>query len=228
MEPLDQEQTRVLGCLLEKAATTPDSYPLSTNALLNACNQSSNREPVVRYEERTVDQTLLALRELGLVRTIRGSGHRVFKHRHVVDEALGLDAGALAVLAVMMLRGPQTLAELRTRTERYGAFDDSSEIEATLAQLAERDPPFVRLLARQPGQKEPRYAQLLSGELGVSTPPAEEDRGSESEPLPRATPAPSVGAAPASEAEVAALRAEVADLRRRFEELCERLGEPIP
>ena len=115
---LTPQQARVVGCLVEKAATTPDNYPLSSNALVNACNQSSNREPVVDYSEREIDALMLELRQMKLARTVTGSGHRVGKHKHVVDEALGLDGRELAILAVLLLRGPQTLNEITTRTDR--------------------------------------------------------------------------------------------------------------
>src|SRR5688572_4436261 len=115
---LTPEEIRVLGCLVEKEATTPDNYPLSSNALVNACNQTTNRDPVVDYSEREVDQVMISLREQGLARTVRGDGQRVHKHKHVLGEAIGVDRRALALLSVLMLRGAQTAAELRIRTER--------------------------------------------------------------------------------------------------------------
>lgn len=160
---LSPEEVRVLGCLVEKAATTPDNYPLSTNALLAACNQSTSRDPVVSYDERTVDSTMLGLREQKLARTVRGTGHRTHKHRHVLDEAWGCSAGELAVLAVLMLRGPQTPGELRTRTERYADSGGEVGVEAALRNLAARGQPIVARLERQPGHKEARWAHLLSG-----------------------------------------------------------------
>jgi uncharacterized protein YceH (UPF0502 family) len=150
---------RILGCLVEKAATTPDNYPLSTNALLQACNQSSNRDPVMNLDERTVDATMLELRMAGLARTVTGG--RTNKHRHVVDEAWGLDGGELALMAVLFLRGPQTLNELKTRTERLHDFADVGVVERTLVGLAGRSDPFVELLERQVGQKERRWTELL-------------------------------------------------------------------
>ena len=154
---LTAEEIRVLGCLVEKQATTPDNYPLSSNALMAACNQSTSRDPIVDYSERTIDATMLSLRDRGLARTVRGDGQRVHKHRHVLDEAWSLHGASLAVLSVLMLRGAQAVAELRARTERYmaGATNDRSEdIEAALRGLAETEPPFVQLLPRRSGERE--------------------------------------------------------------------------
>lgn len=164
---LTDEEIRVLGCLIEKEATTPDSYPLSTNALVNACNQKSNRYPVVDYPERLVVDTMLLLRPAGLARTVTGG--RADKHRHVLDEALGFDLNQLAVLAVMMLRGPQSAGELRTRTERYptslgSGFETLSDIDRTLESLSRGDDPFVANIGRGSGQSQDRWAHLLGDE----------------------------------------------------------------
>ncbi len=142
---LTAEELRVLGCLIEKEATTPDHYPLSTNALVSACNQKSNREPVVDYGERTVIDAMLSVRQNGLART-NASG-RADKHRHILGDALGLDRAQLAVLAVLMLRGPQSARELMTRTERYALADGSGfesidEVERVLAELSGRNEPL--------------------------------------------------------------------------------------
>jgi uncharacterized protein YceH (UPF0502 family) len=198
---LTAEQTRVLGCLAEKEATTPDAYPLSTNALVLACNQRSSRDPVVDYDESTVTAALVSLRELGLARTSRGDGSRVYKHAHSLREALRLDAAGVAVLSVLMLRGPQTAGELRTRTERQHAFASLESVEATLAELAARDEPLVERLPRAPGQKEARWAQLLTGAPGAPAPAPQ-----------LAEPAPSSGSL-ADELE--ALRRELAELAAR-------------
>lgn len=171
---LSAEEIRVLGCLVEKERTTPDLYPLTTNALRSACNQKSNRDPVVDYLERTVDQAMLSLRERKLARTVVGGG-RAAKHRHVLDEAWGLDHGEIAVLAVLALRGAQTPGELRGRTERLAVFDTPEDVVSTLEALAARDDPFVVQLGRRPGQKEARWAHLLAGEAEVPG-PAEWDR----------------------------------------------------
>jgi uncharacterized protein YceH (UPF0502 family) len=200
---LTAEQTRVLGCLAEKEATTPDAYPLSTNALVLACNQRSSREPVVDYDESTVTATMTSLRELGLARTARGEGSRVYKHSHLLREALELDGAALAVLSVLMLRGPQTAGELRTRTERQHAFASLESVEQTLGALAARGEPLVERLPRGPGQKEARWTQLLSAEQSAPAP----------------APPPEPHAPAPQEDELAALRRELDELRRRVEAL---------
>ena len=169
-------QQRVVGALVEKELTTPDNYPLSMNALLAACNQTTNRDPVVTLDEKTVGNALENLKAGGLTRVVYSKGMRVDKYRHVLHEALQLDRGELALLAVLMLRGPQTAAELRTRTERMHAFpdDDPDDVERTLERLAERD--LAQLLPRQPGQKGQRWAHRLgtpaaSAEVAPPEPP---------------------------------------------------------
>lgn len=155
-------QARVVACLVEKAATTPDSYPLTTNALLSACNQSTNRDPVVSYTDRDVTATMIELREMKLARAVTGTGHRASKHKHIVDEALDIDGAQLAVLAVLLLRGPQTLNEITTRTERYanGPEGDAAAVDAAIDALAARSEPLVDRLERRPGEREPRIRQL--------------------------------------------------------------------
>jgi uncharacterized protein YceH (UPF0502 family) len=167
MEPLTPEEIRVLGCLAEKQLTTPDNYPLTQNALMAACNQLSNRHPVVSYDDNTVRLTLTSLRTKQLARIVHIPGSRAPKHRHVLDETLELDRGELALMAVLALRGPQTAGELRSRTERMHDFAGSSEVEETLERLAERPEPLVVRLERQPGQKESRYAHLLGGPVAA-------------------------------------------------------------
>ena len=162
-EELTQVQVRVLGCLMEKQATTPDYYPLTLNALVTACNQTSNREPVVTYDASIVTEALDDLRARKLTRIVHSPSARAPKFRHVLDEALGIDEATRAVLTVMMLRGPQTLGELRTRTERMHTFESTAEVESLLQRLASADPPLVVKIERQPGQKEARYAHLLAG-----------------------------------------------------------------
>jgi uncharacterized protein len=139
MEPLTPEELRVVFCLVEKQLTTPDSYPLTENAVVAACNQLSNRNPVVAYDTNTVRVTLTALRQRGLARVIHTPGARVPKHRQILDDALGLSRGEVALLAVLALRGPQTVGELRTRTERMHEFASLSEVEKVLEGLAARD-----------------------------------------------------------------------------------------
>lgn len=162
MLELDAEEARVVGSLAEKALTTPQYYPLTLNALVNACNQSNNRDPVVSYDGPVVEAALSSLREKGAARLVHpGGGNRTTKYRHVLDEALGLDERELALVAVLLLRGPQTLNELRTRTERMGGFESADEVERDLDRLAARPEPLVAKLERRPGQKEARYATLL-------------------------------------------------------------------
>jgi acyl-CoA reductase-like NAD-dependent aldehyde dehydrogenase/uncharacterized protein YceH (UPF0502 family) len=157
---LSPEEARVLGCLMEKAVTTPDHYPLSVNALVNACNQSTNREPVVSYDESTVERALEQLRELNLSRRVRATGQRVVKHRHIVDETLQLHVPEFAILGVLLLRGPQTPGELKQRTDRWHSFRSLDDVEETLRQLGARG--FVEHRERRPGQKEARWATLLT------------------------------------------------------------------
>lgn len=154
---LTAEAARVLGCLLEKERTTPDAYPLSLNALVIGCNQATNRIPVVSYSETTVESALDELRAEGLVRRGVYPGSRVIKYRHVADEVWGVDRAAAALVALLLLRGPQTVGELKGRSERLHEFADLVEVEDTLRGLAERDEPLVTARAREPGQKEARW-----------------------------------------------------------------------
>lgn len=213
---LTAEQARVIGCLIEKAQTTPDSYPLSSNALTNACNQSTNRTPVVDYSERQVDALMLELREMKLARTVTGSGHRVGKHKHVVDEALGLDGDELAILAALLLRGPQTRNELATRTERYadGPGGDKPAVDAAIDRLAARPEPLVRRLARQAGEREPRIDQCWAASH-TDTAPVDPPVPASPDPAPTATDL---------ESRVAALESELAAQTRRIDRLFDELG----
>jgi acyl-CoA reductase-like NAD-dependent aldehyde dehydrogenase/uncharacterized protein YceH (UPF0502 family) len=165
---LTSEEARVLGCLMEKAVTTPDNYPLSVNSLINACNQSTNREPVVSYDEATVERALEGLRDKGLSRRVRATGQRVVKHRHVIDEELQLSVPEFTMLGVLLLRGAQTPGELKQRSERWHAFRSLEDVEATLQQLSEQG--YTRRLERRPGQKEARWITLVvpSAELDGS------------------------------------------------------------
>ena len=174
----DPVEIRVLGCLIEKQRTTPDVYPLSLNSLRLACNQSTNRDPVVQYDEPTIRHALDSLSRRGWARLASGPGSRAVKFRHLFDEALGLDDGEISLLAVLMLRGPQTLGELKQRTERLHRFETAGEVDAVLSALAQRE--LVEQSPRRPGQKEDRFVQLL-GESAESAPPpatdtVEEDR----------------------------------------------------
>ncbi len=169
---LDAEEGRVIGSLIEKQLTTPQQYPLTLNSLVLACNQSSNRDPAVSYEERTVEQTLAALKTAGLVRFVHPShGRSVIRYRQVLDERLALDETELALVAVLLLRGPQTVGELRIRTERMATFDGITGVETELGRLLAQPEPLVARLPRRPGQKEERWMQLLTavaadGEVG--------------------------------------------------------------
>jgi uncharacterized protein YceH (UPF0502 family) len=181
---------RVLGALIEKAETTPDHYPLSTKALQAACNQVTSRDPVVDYSEQQVDALMLELRQGGLARTVTGAGHRVGKHKHIVDEALGLDGDELAVLAVLLLRGAQTLNQITTRTERYGRgpAGDSGAVASAIDRLTSRAEPLVVRLDRQPGEREPRIAQCWAEAADVpggESSPAREQVGDSSQPIAR-------------------------------------------
>jgi len=156
---LSAEEARVLGCLMEKAVTTPDHYPLSVNALINACNQTTNREPVVDYDESTIERALEALRDKNLSRRVRATGQRVVKHRHVIDETLQLTVPEFAVLGVLLLRDAQTPGELKQRTERWHSFRSLDDVEQALERLGQRG--YAEQLARRPGQKEARWRTLI-------------------------------------------------------------------
>ena len=174
--PLSDTEVRVLGSLIEKEITTPDYYPLSLNALVAACNQSSNRNPVVHFDEGTVAQAADSLREKKLVHLVDRGESRVTKYRHVLYEAMNMGRPAIAVMCVMMLRGPQTVGEIRTRTNRLYDFSSLEEVETTLNSLMSGERPLLVRLPRQTGQKEVRYAHLLSGEVRITEPEAEPDR----------------------------------------------------
>ena len=211
METLDAAEVRVLGSLIEKEATTPEYYPLSLNALVNACNQKSNRDPVVDYDEDTVYDALTRLREKKLALLHTGSG-RVNKYSQRISETLNLGRRELAVLCTLLLRGPQTLGEIKDRSERMFSFADLAETEAVLDKLAEwPGASLVRKLSRQAGQKEARFAHLLSGEPVTET----------------AGPEPHVSAPTSKvaqlEAELHQLRSEFDELKTRFEALEQQL-----
>jgi uncharacterized protein YceH (UPF0502 family) len=198
---LDPEEIRILGSLLEKEITTPEYYPLSLNGLLNACNQKSNRDPIVHFDEDTLERALYTLRDKGLLVSITGAGSRVQKYGHRISEKFNLGRRELAILCELMLRGPQTLGELRTRAERMHPFADLAEVESVLDRL----PELVTKLPRRPGEKETRYAHLLSGEPPISSPATA--------PSPPPAQTSRIGAL---EAEIAQLRSELEDLKRQF------------
>jgi uncharacterized protein len=169
----DPAELRVLGCLIEKQRTTPDVYPLSLNALRLACNQSTNRDPVVAYDEPTIRDALQRLSSRGWARLASGRGSRAVKYRHLFDGALDVSGAEISLLAVLMLRGPQTVGELKSRTERLHRFDSTAEVEETLRGLAERE--LVVRLERRPGQKEERWSQLLGGDGEAAPAPVTAD-----------------------------------------------------
>jgi uncharacterized protein YceH (UPF0502 family) len=215
---LDPVEGRIVGSLIEKQLSTPQQYPLSLNSLTLACNQTSNREPIVTFTEQEVQGGLDTLKGKGLLRFVLPShGRSVVRYRHVLDEQLALDARQLALLAVLLLRGPQTTGELRTRTERMADFDGVSAVESDLEGLARWDDPLVARLPRRPGQKEERWTQLLTPR--------------EAEPAPTVT-APVARRAGSNEAAIEELRAavealqsEVAEIRTHLNTLRDALGE---
>jgi uncharacterized protein len=200
-------EARVLGALMEKEITTPEYYPLSLNALVNACNQKSNRDPMVAYDDATVEHALETLREKGLALMISGAGSRVQKYGHRIAEKLNLGRRESAILCELMLRGPQTLGELKNRCDRMHHFDDLTEVETVI----ERHPELIAKLGRRAGEKEVRYAHLLSGEPPSSGPAPAVETASETV-LP--TRGDRIGTL---ETEVAQLREEVEELKRQFD-----------
>lgn len=212
--PLTDVEVRILGSLAEKAVTTPESYPLSLNALLAACNQTTNREPVMRLDEGSATHAIIALRRGGLLRQIQPVGSRVTKFEHLLAEVLELDPRELAVLGVLMLRGPQTAGELHARTARLASFGDIADLEGVLeALIARESQPLVARLPRRPGQKEVRYAHLLAGEPAQAAAPGTADEI----PLPARGAEVDDSRVAALERTVEALRAEVAALRAELD-----------
>jgi uncharacterized protein len=215
--PLNAPELRVLGSLIEKQVTTPDYYPLTLNALTNACNQLTNRDPVVAFDETTVVRAIDGLREKRLATLFTGAESRVAKYKHTLTDALLLTPAEVALLCVLMLRGPQTIGELRTRAERLFSFDTLAEVEEALNALAARQPqPLVAKLPRQPGTKESRYTQLLSGPVETST-TATDAAG--------LRPEPATLAVRAENERIAKLEQDVADLRRELAELQQQFAE---
>ena len=211
---LNEVEVRVLGSLVEKDITTPDYYPLSLNALINACNQKSNRDPVMDLDEDAVRLALRNLSEKGLAAHVSGSDSRVAKYEHRLQEVFNFTRPETAILCVLMLRGPQTPGELRGRSERMHHFEHLDDVQATLHKLMERDPALVKMLPRLPGTKEARYVHLLAGDVEGWEPPAET----------RIVTSADGDRVAKLEEEVAELKREVeglkqqaADLRRRFE-----------
>jgi uncharacterized protein len=211
---LSPVEARVIGSLAEKQLTTPQQYPLTMNALVLACNQTSNRDPVVSYDDETVESALTSLREAGLLRLVHPShGRSATRYRQVLDERFGLDVRSLSVLGVLLLRGPQTIGELRTRTERMADFGSLEDVERELERMAEGDDPMVGRLPRRPGQKEERWAETLS--LAASEPSVTTE----------STNAPDrIQQRPASD-EVASLRADVDALQQEVGKLAAAVAE---
>ena len=209
--PLDSVEVRVLGSLLEKEVATPEYYPLSLNALVNACNQRSNREPVMTLDEEDVRQALHGLENKGLAGRARSSEGRVTKYEHWMGEAFNFSRAEGALICVLLLRGPQTPGELRGRTERMHRFDEIADVLTGLQKLMEREPPLAAVLPRQSGTKESRYAHLLSGPvesiaLAAET-PLEPEKTANDERIAEL------------EATVASLKQELAELRQRIDSL---------
>src|SRR6476646_908652 len=204
-------EARVLGALIEKDITTPDYYPMSLNALVNACNQKNNRDPVMTLDENTVRDALYSLQEKRMAGPARGADSRVIKYEHRSQEVFNFTRAENAVMDVLLLRGPQTPGELRGRSERLHRFEELSDVQATLLKLMQREPPFVKMLPRQPGTKEARYANLLSGDVagfeGTAESPLEAHHasGGDNDRL------------AALETEVVELRREVADLKQQVD-----------
>ena len=206
---LNENEARVLGALLEKEITTPDYYPLSLNSLVNACNQKSNREPVMNLDDDAVRGALRTLHDNSLARSVSAADSRVTKYEHRLQEAFNFDRREAALFCELLLRGPQTPGELRTRAERMHRFDDLSEAQSALQRLMNREPPLVKVLARQPGTKESRYTHLLSGDAQ----PVSTGAGRE---VPAALERGKMDEFARLSSEIAELRKDMADLKQQF------------
>jgi uncharacterized protein len=218
MDPLTAPEQRVLGCLIEKRFTTPDQYPLTLNALRLACNQSTNRDPVVNYDELTVREAAQRLTKYGLARLASGHTSRAVKYRHLAEDALGLGREQLALLAVLLLRGDQTPGELKTRTERVIEWASLDQVDAVIEELAQRN--YVVNVGRRPGQKEDRFAHLLGGERTPGEPAAASHPGSDSS----APGEPAAAQAAGDSALVTQLRARITELESEVASLRSRLN----
>ena len=206
---LNEMEARVLGALLEKEITTPDYYPLSLNSLVNACNQKSNRDPVMNLDEDSVRDALRTLHDNSLARSVSAADSRVTKYEHRLQEAFNFDRREAALFCELLLRGPQTPGELRMRAERMHQFDDLSEAQSALQRLMNREPPLVKVLARQPGTKESRYIHLLSGDAK----PVSSTAGRE---VPAALEREKMDGFSRLSSEMAELRRDMADLKQQF------------
>jgi uncharacterized protein len=212
LDILNEIEIRVLGALIEKDITTPDYYPLSLNALVNACNQKNNRDPVMNLDENAVRDALSSLQEKRLAGPARGADSRVTKYEHRMQEVFNFGRQETAILCVLLLRGPQTPGELRGRTDRMFHFDALDDVQSTLQRLIQREPPLVKMLARQPGTKEARYAQLFGGDAFAHEPSA---AAASSDSDARLT---------SDDTRIVHLEAEVADLRREIDDLKQQLA----
>jgi hypothetical protein len=212
---LTEVEARVLGALIEKEITTPEYYPLSLNALVNACNQKNNREPVTSLGEDEVGSAVQGLRGKQLAEPISYSGSRVVKYSHTLGEAFNLDRRETAILCVLLLRGPQTVGELRGRSERMHKFEDLNEVHLTLQRLAKREPAMAALLVRQPGTKEARYAHLLCGPVDAAGPGAMAAAHAEA----------TAPAGPSDRERIEELEARVASLASEMQELRAQFAE---
>jgi len=228
VEPLTFEQQRVLGCLIEKQRTVPDSYPMTLNAVRSACNQSSNRDPVVSMSELDVQHALDGLKAAHLLRFVHPAmGERATKFRQVLDEQLGLDDAAMAVMSLLLVRGTQTSGELRTRADRLHAFASLDEVESTLSDLAGREQPLVVELPRRPGERQTRWAHLLGGDVVEDAGPVSASGGLRLVDQPAPTAAPTQSAQSQQQRSddlVDELRAQVAALAERIARLERELG----
>ncbi len=209
---LNDVEARVLGSLIEKDITTPDYYPLSLNALINACNQKNNRDPVTTLDEDTVRQALDTLHDKNLAGPTSSADSRVSKYEHRTQEAFNFTRGETAVLCVLLLRGSQTPGELRGRSERMHHFEHLDEVQSTLQRLMQRDPPLARVLPRQPGTKESRYMHLLSGDIEIAAPPLSSSTPKRTSPINSSD----LQRMSHLENEVETLKKEVADLKQQL------------
>jgi uncharacterized protein len=212
---LNAAEARVLGALIEKDITTPDYYPLSLNALINACNQKNNREPVTNFDEETVRLALRNLSDKRLAGPASGADGRVTKYEHRLQEVFNFTRPETAILCVLLLRGPQTPGELRGRTERMHRFEDLDEVLSGLQQLMRREPPLAKALGRRPGTKEIRYAHLLSGDVEAWEPPSETASSGVTDENERVAHLEEKLAT--LQAEVAEIKQQMAEFRKQFE-----------
>lgn len=214
---INETEARILGSLVEKQLTTPEYYPLTLNALMAACNQKSNRDPVTALDESAILAAIDTLRDKNLVYLFYGSGSRTVKYKHMLPNVYELEPPAVALIALLLLRGPQTAGEMRGRADRLYPFSDIGEVQETLDELAGRSEPLVVRLERQPGQKEPRYAHLLSGEINVATFAHTRSQTHANQPE-------SSGRVDALEQELSDLKSEMAELREEFNRFKEQFS----